>query len=154
MEGHLFRFRPPKTAFQVLYLDGKPTRRREIGSTDELGDLQPLEWCLYQQHVYFCVEPNRQPQSYAMTFTALQVGITLYEVHHVVVKDLVIQGFQLDGVNAHDGVRETTLTASTAVATVAVVFRWAALRGSALMPAWWATTVPRKCGPRVSRTRS
>ncbi|MHB8972400.1 MAG: right-handed parallel beta-helix repeat-containing protein [Pirellulaceae bacterium] len=111
VDSNLFRFRPPKTAFQVLYMDGKPARRREIGTSDELAGLQPLEWCLYEQHVYFCVEPNRQPQSYAMTFTAMRVGITLYEVHHVIVKDLVIQGFQLDGVNAFDGVSETTLSA-------------------------------------------
>ena len=67
VEGNLFRFRPPKTAFQMLYLDGKPARRREARSPDDLGHLQPLEWCLYQQHVYFRGEANRQPQSYAMS---------------------------------------------------------------------------------------
>ncbi|MHB8953057.1 MAG: right-handed parallel beta-helix repeat-containing protein [Pirellulaceae bacterium] len=111
VEGHLFRFRPPKSSFQVLYLDGKPARRREVRSPDEMGALEPLEWCLYQQHVYLRVEPNRQPQSYEATYTAMPVGITLYEVQHVIVRDLVIQGFQLDGVNAHDGVRTTTLSA-------------------------------------------
>jgi hypothetical protein len=34
----------------------------------------------------------------------LPVGITLYEVRHVVIRDLIVQGFQLDGINAHDGV--------------------------------------------------
>jgi hypothetical protein len=110
VEGNLFRFRPPKTAFQVLYLDGKPLRQREVHSPDDVGLLQPLEWCLYQQHVFFRTEPQRRPQSYAMTFTALQVGITLYEIHHVAVRDFVIQGYQLDGINAHDGVRDTTLS--------------------------------------------
>jgi hypothetical protein len=33
----------------------------------------------------------------------------MYEVRMVVVRDLVIQGFQLDGVNAHDGVFNGTL---------------------------------------------
>jgi hypothetical protein len=107
--GGIFRFRPPKTSFQVLYLDGKPAQRRDIRAPAELNELQPLEWCLYERHVYFHVEPNRLPQSYTLTFTARQVGITLYEVRHVVVKDLVIQGFQLDGINAHDGVRDTAL---------------------------------------------
>ena len=37
VEGNLFRFRPPKTAFQMLYLDGKPVRRREAWSPDDLG---------------------------------------------------------------------------------------------------------------------
>ena len=43
-----------------------------------LGHLQPLEWCLYQQHVYFRGEANRQPQTYAMSFAGMQVR------HHVV----------------------------------------------------------------------
>ncbi len=107
--GNVFRFRPPRMSFQVLYLDGKPARRRDVRVAADLDTLQPLEWCLYERQVYFRTEPGRLPQSYELTYTARQVGITLYEVHHVVVKDLVIQGFQLDGVNAHDGVRETVL---------------------------------------------
>lgn len=50
------------------------------------------------------------PQSYKVAYTDLQVGITLYEVRHVVIRDLVVQGFQLDGVNAFDGVMHATLT--------------------------------------------
>ena len=107
--GNVFRFRPPKMSFQVLYLDGKPARRRDVRTSAEMDTLQPLEWCLYEQHVYFRTEPNRLPQSYDMSYAARQVGITLYEVRHVIVRDLVIQGFQLDGVNAHDGVRDTAL---------------------------------------------
>jgi hypothetical protein len=107
--GNVFRFRPLRMSFQVLYLDGKPARRREVRVPADLDALQPLEWCLYEQHVYFRTEPSRLTQSYALTYTARQVGITLYEVRHVVVKDFVIQGFHLDGVNAHDGVRETVL---------------------------------------------
>jgi hypothetical protein len=107
--GNVFRFRPPRMSVQVLYLDDKPLRRHDVRTAEELNELQPLEWCLFEQHVYFRTEPNRLPQSYGLSFTARQVGITLYEVQHVVVRDLVIQGFQLDGVNAHDGVRDTTL---------------------------------------------
>ena len=32
------------------------------------------------------------------------MGITLYEARHVVIADLVVQGFRLDGINAHDNV--------------------------------------------------
>lgn len=100
---HVFRYQPPRTAFQVLYLDGKPAQRRKPTKDQKLPDLKPLEWCLLGQHIYFCVEPDRLPQSYDLTYGALRVGITLYEVRYVAVSDLVIQGFQLDGVNAHDG---------------------------------------------------
>ncbi|MFO7908203.1 MAG: right-handed parallel beta-helix repeat-containing protein [Planctomycetota bacterium] len=106
----LFRFRPPKVSFQLLYLDGKPAKRREVNTREEIEDLDRLEWCLFKQHVYFRVEDGRLPQTYELSFTGLQVGITLYQVRHVVIRDLVIQGFQLDGVNAHDGVYNVTLT--------------------------------------------
>ena len=48
-----------------------------------------------------------------MEYAALPVGITLYEVRNVVIRDLVIQGFQLDGVNAHDSVFNLTLSGLT-----------------------------------------
>ncbi|MFW6170590.1 MAG: right-handed parallel beta-helix repeat-containing protein [Planctomycetota bacterium] len=108
--GTIFRFRPPKISFQLLYLDGKPAERREVGSLGEIEDLDRLQWCLFKQHVYFRVEDGRLPQTYELSFTDLQVGITLYQVRHVVIRDLVIQGFQLDGVNAHDGVYNVTLS--------------------------------------------
>ena len=37
------------------------------------------------------------------------MGITLYEVRNVVIRDLIVQGFQLDGINAHDGVFDALL---------------------------------------------
>jgi len=101
--GAVFRYRPPKMSFQVLYLDGKPASQRLVTDERRLPELQPLEWCLLDGYIYFRVEPNRLPQSYELAYAGLDVGITLYEVRHVKIRNLVVQGFQLDGVNAHDG---------------------------------------------------
>lgn len=109
VRGQVFRYRLPRTTAHLLYLDGKPARQRQISSEDDLEQLQPLEWCRLGQFVYFRVEPGQLPQTYVTRFTSLPVGITLYEVQHVVVRDLVVQGFQLDGINAHDGVRGARL---------------------------------------------
>jgi hypothetical protein len=103
-EGNIFRFRPPRTSFQQLYLDGKPASRITVASAKEIEKLRPTQWCLYDRHIYFCVDEDRLPQSYPLSYADLPVGITLYEVRLVVVRDLIVQGFQLDGVNAHDGV--------------------------------------------------
>ncbi|MEX0713437.1 MAG: hypothetical protein WD278_13865 [Pirellulales bacterium] len=43
----------------------------------------------------------------------MQTGITLYHMHDVAVVDLIVQGFQLDGINAHDGVRSCYLSGIT-----------------------------------------
>ena len=37
----------------------------------------------------------------------------MYEVRHVIINDLVVQGFQLDGVNAHDSAFDVSLNGLT-----------------------------------------
>jgi hypothetical protein len=49
------------------------------------------------------------PDSYDVQYSDLTVGVTLYEVRNVVIRDLIVQGFQLDGINAHDSVFDTVL---------------------------------------------
>jgi hypothetical protein len=81
-----------------------------VSHRDEIATLEPKQWCLFDRHLYFCVEAGQLPQAYSLSFTAQQVGITLYEVRNVVIRDLTVQGFQLDGVNAHDGVTGAVLS--------------------------------------------
>ncbi|MCA9121641.1 MAG: right-handed parallel beta-helix repeat-containing protein [Planctomycetaceae bacterium] len=113
VEDDVFRFRAPRTSFQTLFLDGKPLVRLFVDREVGFPKLQPLEWCLFDRHIYFRVEKDRLPRQYDLTHTSLPVGITLYEARHIVVSDLVVQGFQLDGVNAHDSVFDATLVGLT-----------------------------------------
>lgn len=102
VKGDIFRFRPPKMRHQLLYLDGKPVTRVE--ATDRaLPKLEPLQCCLHEGYVYFRTAARQQPRDYQLEHTALPVGITVYEARNVVIRDFIVQGFQLDGINAHDG---------------------------------------------------
>lgn len=110
----VYRFSPPRKSSQLLFLDGKPANRVPVGPADlNLPDLQPRQWCLFQRDVYFRTEPGRTPDSYHLEYCVLPVGITLYEVRNVVVRDLIVQGFQLDGINAHDSVFDAWLKGIT-----------------------------------------
>lgn len=104
VRGDIFRFRPSRTSFQMLYRGERPAIRRTADRAQGLPPLEPLEWCLYDRHVYFRTDRNKLPNEYNLSCAHLTVGITLYEVRHVVVRDLIVQGFQLDGINAHDSV--------------------------------------------------
>lgn len=105
VRGAVFRFRPSRTSFQQLYLDGKPAVERKIAPGDtHLPELKPLEWYRRGAYLYFRVEPDKLPRDYHLSCAARQTGITLYHVHDVVVMNLVVQGFRLDGVNVNDGV--------------------------------------------------
>lgn len=114
VQGDTFRFRPTHASFHLLYLDDRPAVRRDIDvAVPRLPQLQPLEWCLFDHQLYFRVAPDHLPRSYKLTHTVLPVGITLYEVRHLRINDLVVQGFQLDGVNAHDSVFDASLVGLT-----------------------------------------
>jgi len=110
--GDIYRFRPPRMSHQVIYLDGKPIRRRPSEAGRGIAQLKPVEWCLHEGYVYFCVENGRAPRQYDLSYTSLTVGITLYEVRHVL-SAMCRPRFQLDGVNAHDGVLDTNLVGLT-----------------------------------------
>ena len=110
VEDDLYRFPPSAKSFHVLYLDGKPAVRKPLPKSGKLPELQELEYCLMKGNIYFRAARGKLPTEHDLSHTVLPVGITLYEVRDVVIHDLTVQGFQLDGINAHDGVFGAQLT--------------------------------------------
>jgi len=111
--GNVFRFRPDRPKHQILFLDARPLPKVDANNRQQLSSLEPLHWALHQNHIYFCVEQDKLPSSYNLSCCGHSVGITLYQVHGVVISDLTVQGFQLDGVNAHDLVSNAHIQSST-----------------------------------------
>ena len=109
----VFSFKPHLLTYQQLYHQGKPLARVECDEMEQLDELQPMEWTLLDGRIYFCAEEDRLPQYYDLTYCGQPVGITLYNVRGVVIEDLTIQGFQLDGINAHDNVFDATVLGCT-----------------------------------------
>ncbi len=112
VEGDRFAFTPHRLRSQLLYLDGKPALRGQPASGDP-ADLQADHWMLWNRQVHFRGDGKKIPAEYDLRATAFQTGITLYHVRHVRIVDLVVQGFTLDGINAHDGVAHCTLSGVT-----------------------------------------
>lgn len=108
VKGDVFRYQPRRGAHQQLFLRGAPAARKPV-SGSIMPQLEPLEWCLYGGQIYFRVEPGVAPYAYEASCAAHPVGITAYDVDGVIIRDLKIRGFQLDGFNAHDNVRRFSL---------------------------------------------
>lgn len=101
--GSIFRYRPVRQTFLQLFFEEKPlTEVRVPTGAARIPALKPLEWCLFETHVYFRVEKDKTPSDYQLTQTGDVAGITLYRVRNVAMADFILQGYQLDGVNAHD----------------------------------------------------
>jgi hypothetical protein len=108
VSGNLFRVRPPRGAHQRLFLNGQQVEF--VPSTGEArAVLKPLQWTLLAGQIYFCCEQGKIPQSYDLSCCGLRTGITIYQVDDVLISDLTVRGFQLDGVNAHDMAYKTKL---------------------------------------------
>lgn len=111
----VFRFRPPRMAYQQMFLDAVPIERLKVSSTGgEIPELQPLTWCLFDRQIYFRTEKDKLPQLYDLAHAGYQTGITLYKCEGIIIDDLIVQGFQLDGLNAHEGVFKMQLIRVTA----------------------------------------
>ncbi len=112
----VFTFQPRRlSAAQQLFFEGRPLVRGPGPTADSrLPQLGEKEWRYYGERIQFRPEKNRLPQSYGLTYAAAPVGITLYQVINVRIEDVIVQGYQLDGINAHDsafGVRLVGITA-------------------------------------------
>ncbi len=99
--GHIFRTRPARMSYNRLFLDEQPLVRKRPAS-GKPSELAPREWALQDGWLYFHCEKDRLPQSYNLSCCLHPAGITLYDVHDVIIENLVVRGFYLDGVNAHD----------------------------------------------------
>lgn len=112
VSSDLFRFRPESGAHQQLYLGKRPAKFHPMVDQD-LKDLPPRGWTLQGGYIYFKSDPGMLPDAYALGHSAHQTGITLYAVKFVAIENLVVQGFYLDGVNAHDNVKSSQLVGVT-----------------------------------------
>ncbi len=113
-QGHVFRFRPREVGIEQLLLNDRPAQRVSAGfPATQLPKLQPLEWSQWRGMIYFCVEKDRLPGDYRLSYAQKQTGITLYQVERVTITDLVVQGFRLDGVNAFNSARQVYLARLT-----------------------------------------
>lgn len=112
--GEVFSYRPARLGHQQFFIAGRPALRRPIGPDDvALSSLEPLEWCFWRGRIYFRLETGRLPADYELACCGLQTGITLYYVDGVLIRDLVVRGFQLDGLAVHDVTRNARLARVT-----------------------------------------
>ena len=106
----IFTMRPRRLAYQQLFHAGKPLKHVQVASwSPDVPQLEPLEWTLTGGRIYFRPEEGRLPADYALRHAGLTTGVSLYNTRHVVVQNLVVQGFHTDGVHASDAVHHCRL---------------------------------------------
>jgi len=108
-KGDVFRYRPPRLSSLQLFIDSVPVTRRKADIPGVLPDLKPKEWALHEGMAYFRTEPTITPREYHIWESRLPMGLSIYQTDHVIIQDLVIQGFSIDGINVADSAFNTSL---------------------------------------------
>lgn len=104
-----FRYLPEKMTYPQLYLNSVPAPKVEPEQQYRLPKLEPLQWTQVDRYVYFRVEKGKTLGEYDLREPGADVGITLWQVRHLAIGNLVVQGFRLDGISAADTVSDCTL---------------------------------------------
>lgn len=66
-------------------------------------------WSAWKGAIYYSAEPDEMPPHESFRIAMYEAGVFLYGVRHVVVRNLTLRHFRLDGVNAHDLVDDAVL---------------------------------------------
>jgi len=98
--GNTFRFKPSRFTHFQLFESGQPLKRvaAEPGAKTP-PPLNEMEWCICDGFLYVCLENFKRPQDYRFTYSEKMTGMTIMQTNNVRINDLVVQGFQVDGIS-------------------------------------------------------
>ena len=109
---NVWQVTPFRKGFFLLVRDGKslPEVRPQAGEEwDSIPDLEVGQWCSWRGSIYYRIERLVDPSTQRLSIARRSCGITIFSAHDIVISDLTIQHFRLDGVNLHDLATEIRL---------------------------------------------
>jgi len=113
VRGPIWKVMPWRKGYYQLLIDGKALpRANAIDNT--FSNLAEGEWTVRHGDIIVHTGLAGEPFNQGYQVSAKTVGITLYRVHDVLVHDLTVKNFLLDGINAHDLCRNVVLSNITA----------------------------------------
>lgn len=110
VEGDVWRVTPVGKTYYQLILDGKAAP--EVAAERSAAALPALSegtWCAWRGAVYYRAAGGVDPNTLSLSLADADVGITLLDVQHVVIRNVTLQHYRLDGINAHDRCRDIEL---------------------------------------------
>lgn len=109
---NVWQVTPFRKGFFQLIRNGKalPEVRPQAGEKwDSIPDLEVGQWCSWRGSIYYRIERLVDPSTQRLSIARRSCGITVFSAHDIVISDLTIQHFRLDGVNLHDLATEIRL---------------------------------------------
>lgn len=108
--GDLWTFTPFRKGYYLLLLEGKPVPEI-VAPTDApaMPELPVGHWCAWRGAIHYRSDEAEDPRWRPFAFADDGVGISLYDVRHVVIEELVLEHFRQDGIHVHDRCEDVSL---------------------------------------------
>lgn len=107
---NLWQFTPFRKGNYLLIQDNKALPEIILPpNTRTLPDIPEGQWAAWQGAIYFRTSSLAVPSDLNLSFGVRSMGVTLYDVHDVVVRNLKVRHFRMDGLNAHDRCKSVVL---------------------------------------------
>ncbi|MBM82031.1 MAG: hypothetical protein CMJ78_15780 [Planctomycetaceae bacterium] len=103
LPNDIWQLKPYRKGHYQLSLANKVLPEVDVptGAT-KLPDIPEGSWCAWRGSIYLHTDPQEEPTEKPYAFAYEGVGISLYDVRSVVIRNITVQRFRLDGINAHD----------------------------------------------------
>lgn len=101
----VWKVAPYRKGHFQLVRDGKALAEVRPNAGEQwtsLPEMQENEWCVWRGAIYYKSQRRVLPATLNMSIARRSCGITVFAAHDIVISDLTIQHFRLDGVNVHD----------------------------------------------------
>jgi hypothetical protein len=106
----IWRVTPIHKAYYQVVLDGTAVPSADCDPKSKTLPAIPSEkWCAWQGAIYYHAPAGVNPDTMSLSLADEQVGITLLDVENVVIRDLTLKHYRLDGINAHDRCKNIVL---------------------------------------------
>ena len=103
VEPQLWKFTPFRKGHYLLILDNKALPETRVPpNSRRLPDIPEGQWAAWRGDIYLKTSTLEEPIDLDLWFAVRSTGVTLYDVHDVIVRDLKVRHFRIDGYNAHD----------------------------------------------------
>lgn len=101
--NRLWKFTPLRKGQYLLIVENKPLPETPVPSgSRQLPPIPDGNWAAWKGSIYYQASPLDEPTDFAMWYAVRSVGITIYEAHDLIVRNLKVRHFRIDGINAHD----------------------------------------------------
>lgn len=107
---NLWQFTPFRKGTYLLIRDNKALPEMILPpNTRTLPEIPEGQWAAWHGSIYLKTSSLEVPAELNLWFAVRSMGVTLYDVHDVVVRNLKVRHFRMDGINAHDRAKNVLL---------------------------------------------